>query len=91
MIRRRYFVPFLALLVAAPALADDAVGFSTLEIGPGARAQAMGSAFSSVSDDPSASFWNPAGLSRLNGFQFTATHNQSFEGVRQEYLSATKK
>ena len=41
-----------------------------MNISQGARATAMGSAFVAVADDPSAIFWNPAGLSRLskNGF-----------------------
>ena len=33
-----------------------------LEIGPGARSLAMGSAFVSVADDASALYWNPAGI-----------------------------
>ncbi len=89
----RRCLPVVALLaaLAGPAAAVDPTGFSALELGPGARAQALGSAFSSLADDPTASFWNPAGLSRLNGIQVVATHNQSFEGIRQEYASFSKK
>jgi hypothetical protein len=36
-----------------------------LKIGIGARAAGMGGAFVAVADDPSAVFWNPAGLARL--------------------------
>ena len=70
--------------------ADDPTGISSLEMGPGARAQAMGSAFTSLADDPTASFWNPAGLSRLKGYEVLATHHDSFDGVRQEYVSFTR-
>jgi threonine dehydratase len=36
-----------------------------LKIGVGARAEGMGGAFVAVADDPSAVFWNPAGIARL--------------------------
>jgi hypothetical protein len=45
-----------------------------LRIGAGARALALGGAFSAISDDPSAGYWNPAGLSHIDQIQFTATH-----------------
>ncbi len=43
---------------------------SDLGMGIGARAISMGGAFVSVADDPSAVFWNPAGLTELSGTQF---------------------
>ncbi|HVP38994.1 MAG TPA: PorV/PorQ family protein, partial [Candidatus Saccharimonadales bacterium] len=70
---------------------DTDPGFGALELGPGARAQALGSAYASLADDPSASFWNPAGLARLSPLEVTATHHVSFEGIRQEYLSLAKR
>lgn len=39
--------------------------------GYGARATAMGGAFSAVADDPSAVFYNPAGLAKLKGTHLT--------------------
>lgn len=42
---------------------------SFLNIGVGARAIGMGGAFTGVADDATASYWNPAGLGRLEGFQ----------------------
>ncbi|NLP10362.1 UPF0164 family protein, partial [bacterium] len=44
-----------------------------LEIGAGARAQAMGGAFTAVANDATAMYWNPAGISRLG--QLEATFN----------------
>ncbi len=41
------------------------IGAQFLKIGIGARATAMGSAFVAVADDPSAAYWNPAGIARL--------------------------
>ena len=37
-----------------------------LKIGIGARASGMGGAYVAVADDPSAVFWNPAGIARLD-------------------------
>ena len=43
---------------------------SDLGMGIGAKAIGMGGAFVSIADDPSAVFWNPAGLTELKGTQF---------------------
>jgi long-chain fatty acid transport protein len=63
-IRRRLWYPqaffALALLTAAPAFP---AGFSVFA--QGAKASGMGLAFTAIADDPSAIFYNPAGL----GFQ----------------------
>jgi hypothetical protein len=42
---------------------------------PGARAQALGGAFTAVADDASASWYNPAGLGQFNGSGFSLTVN----------------
>ena len=51
---------------------------SFLEIGVGARALAMGGAFSSTADDGSSFFWNPAGLSYLTKIQISGMYAQQF-------------
>lgn len=63
------WVFLLVLLVASPA---RPAGFNIFE--QGAKATAMGGAFSAVADDPSAIFYNPAGL----GFQ---DHFSAMAGV----------
>jgi len=45
-----------------------------LRIGIGARAQGMGGTFVAVADDPSAIFWNPAGLASLQNREIQASH-----------------
>lgn len=51
-----------------------AAGFLNIDVG--ARAVAMGSAYVTVSDDATAAYWNPAGLSQIQGPQtmFSYTH-----------------
>lgn len=57
-----------------------------LKIGQGARASAMGEAFTAIADDSTAVFWNPAGLAQLTQFQAQFTHNQWIEDFRHEYF-----
>lgn len=45
-----------------------------LKIGVSARALAMGSAFTSVANDVSSIYWNPAGLARVNAHEAMFTH-----------------
>jgi hypothetical protein len=50
------------------------VGAQFLKIGVGARAAAMGEAFTPIADDATALYWNPAGIARLEGNQITLNH-----------------
>lgn len=47
-----------------------------LEIGIGARAQAMGGAFTSIADDATAMYWNPAGIAHLDGLEVSFTNTE---------------
>src|SRR5437016_304734 len=63
----------LGLAIAAPAraqfsLGEQRAGTSSgafLKIGVGARAVGLGESFVAVANDPSAIFWNPAGLASI--------------------------
>ena len=44
----------------------------------GARALAMGNAYVALSDEPTAIFFNPAGLARANKFHLSASHQNLF-------------
>ena len=58
-----------------------------LKIGVGARAAAMGEAFTAVADDSTSLYWNPAGLARLEEGELSAMYNMWFEGIGQGYVS----
>jgi tetratricopeptide (TPR) repeat protein len=73
-----------SLLIAAPSAnsAQDGAGGtrSIFSVGAGSRAIAMGGAFSALCDDPSAIYYNPAGL-RLNSYPgIMVNHIQLFSG-----------
>ncbi len=87
-----HFRRFLALALAAfttPAVAFAAPpGFAFLEIPSGARAAALGGAFTAMASGIEAQFWNPAGLSSLGTFQVEGTHTELIAGLRHDTFSA---
>lgn len=50
------------------------LGGQSLKIGVGARAAAMGDAYTAIADDATAVYWNPAGIARLSGQSVTLNH-----------------
>lgn len=57
-----------------------------LQWGIGARAMGMGGAFSGLSDDVSAIYFNPAGLTQIKSGQATAMVSNLFEGSFYNFL-----
>jgi hypothetical protein len=53
---------FTLLLVVGQILSSNETGYTFVKIGVGVRPVAMGGAFSAMSDDGHAIFWNPSGL-----------------------------
>jgi hypothetical protein len=56
-----------------------------LEIGAGARAQALGGAFTSVADDATAMYWNPAGMPRLGRLEATFNYSNWLLDTQYSY------
>jgi len=67
----------LCLIVASGADATKLAG-EFLTTGLGAKALGMGGAFSSVADDASAAYWNPAGLVQADASQVMLMHSERF-------------
>jgi long-subunit fatty acid transport protein len=59
-----------------------------LKMGAGARAAAMGEAFTSVADDATSTYWNPAGLPAMQDSQISVMHNSHLEGSQYQHVSA---
>jgi hypothetical protein len=55
-----------------------------LKLGLGARAAGMGEAFTAVTDDASAVYWNPAALAMTDGAGLLLAHSEHFQDVRFE-------
>ncbi len=60
-----------------------------LSIGQGTRAIGMGSAFVALANDPSALYWNPAGITKINGFGFIVDHTSWIADVDYNFLGLT--
>jgi len=58
------------------------IGVQFLKIGIGARATGMAGAFVAVADDPSAIYWNPAGIARLQQRSLSFNHVNWFADVQ---------
>ncbi len=82
----------LALLGAATAAEQPEysnvgrAGLTFLKIGPGARPAAMGGAFTAVSDDASAVFYNPAAMTRVKKIDFLFSHTDWISDISHEYV-----
>ena len=63
------------------------VGAQFLKIGPGARVDSLGGAFSAIANDVTTIYWNPAGLSQLKKTSFSDTHTVWLADVRYNYLA----
>ncbi len=57
-----------------------------LSIGIGAKANAMGGAFSSIADDATALYWNPAGIASINEYQTYFSHTAMFADINLNYF-----
>jgi len=57
-----------------------------LKIGVGPRAVGMGGAFVAVSDDVTALYWNPAGISSLESNEIITTHSQWIGDLDFNYI-----
>ncbi len=76
----------LALLAPRPA-AGAPPGFAFLEVPAGARAAALGGAFTTLAQGVEASFWNVAALDRVQGVQITGSHAEFVQTLRHEQFA----
>ena len=86
--------PALCLLAAAGesrAVSADAgtTSLNFLKVGVGARAAALGGAFSAISEDASACFWNPAGLTATPPNELFFMQNRWIADISQSAASFT--
>ena len=92
MIRRISIAALIALGVALPPAGLRAgepgmSGFLFLRLGNGARASAMGEAFTAVADDATGIYYNPAGMANVEGVDLNLTHSEWLLDMRFEQVS----
>ncbi|MFC1540777.1 PorV/PorQ family protein, partial [Candidatus Margulisiibacteriota bacterium] len=72
---------------------NGAIGTTTMDflnLTTSVRAAAMGDTFVAIADDPSAIYWNPAGLTRARSQQLSSMHADWFEDINYTTFSIIK-
>lgn len=81
-LRRLSLLAVILVSAALPGAAHaDKFAGAFMENGGGARALGMGAAFTAVADDPSTTFWNPAGLAGVGRRELLLMHSERFGGL----------
>ncbi len=89
-----YILIITSILVCIPVAADSTDihenagtrAMTFLKIGVGAKAIGMGESQVAATDDLYASFWNPAGLTKIQKPQLALMHNEWFAKINHEFL-----
>ena len=84
-----FYLLIIGLLLPATVNAADegAHAAEFLSHGVGARALGMGSAFVAIADDATATYWNPAGLTKVKKHSFSAMYSDTFSTGNGSWLS----
>ncbi len=80
-------IVILILPVTVNAADEGAHAAEFLSHGVGARALGMGSAFVAIADDATATYWNPAGLTKVKKHSFSAMYSDTFSTGDGNWLS----
>ena len=87
----KIFFSLLILCLILPIIAfaadEGSHAADFLSHGVGARALGMGSAFVAIADDATATYWNPAGLTKVKKHSFSAMYSDTFSTGDGSFLS----
>lgn len=81
----RPLLALLALLLAGSSQGTETAAY--LDIGVGARALAMGGAYTALADDAHSVYWNPAGLARMEKREAAASHAELGNMTRHDFIT----
>src|SRR5438034_9404362 len=83
--RRIPYISVVLILFVLPAKGQSIRNYSGefLELGVGARSLALGGAGAAISEDATAGYWNPAGLSGIASPVVAVMHESRFNGTVQ--------
>ena len=83
-----FLIVFVFVLIGSRVFGQTGDGGteSNLNFGYGARALSLGGAFTALADDPTAVFWNPAGLEYIYQQNLSFFHTSFWEGIDYDFL-----
>jgi hypothetical protein len=87
---KKFLLVFTSVLIIGNVYAQNKVGTTAapfLGIGAGPEAIGMGGAFTAVANDPSALYWNPAGISRTGKTGVLMEHTNYLVGTSYNYFA----
>ncbi len=88
---KKSIVALLIAILFSPALADKYAG-EFLYLGVGGRPLAMGGAYTAADGDVFSSYYNPAGLVDLDGYQAAFMHSETFGSLlNHDYFTVARK
>jgi len=73
--------------ISAQTIKTGTTAAQVLKVGIGPRAVAMGGAYTSVSDDIVAMYWNPAGLANINTSEVVFSHTSLYADLGFDYAA----
>lgn len=79
-------VLFLSFLITGITFAGSTSGFAFLDIPVSARAVAMGGAFTAMTDDANALYWNPAGIASIDEPVITTSYSNYLMDMQAGFL-----
>jgi len=83
----RHFCVIVLLSLLIPLTAHSQKGMAFLKVGVGGRAAGLGEAYVAAVNDPTAIYWNPAGLDRQQGTVAVFSHNSWLQSIRADFLA----
>lgn len=88
----RFPIFTILLFISCGSLLSQSFSNDFLNIGVGARAHGMSGAFAATSNDVTAPYWNPAGLTQqTNPLSVAAMHAEWFAGIaKYDFIGVTK-
>ncbi len=79
-------ITVIVIFVMSISFLEAKYGGSFLEIGVGARAVAMGGAYTAMAEDGYMFYWNPAALATLQNLSVVAQHAKLFNGLEHHNI-----
>ncbi len=78
---KKIIIVLFVCLIFVPSLFSGRYAGDFMEIGSGVRALGLGGAYSSIADDGSAVYWNPAGIAQIRNLEAGFMHAELYEGL----------